>query len=53
MGVTKKNMASTASSVKKQREKSVETIVYKSKTSESSFPGKIEKVNKLLSKLLK
>jgi hypothetical protein len=51
MGVTKKNTSkrNTKLSGKKERD-SVVTIVYKSKTSKSTFPGKIKKVNELLSK---
>jgi hypothetical protein len=51
MGVTKKNTTKRSSrlSAKKGNESQV-TIVYKSKISQSSFPEKIKKVNKLLSK---
>ena len=50
MGVVKKNTSekTPASSGKKRKEPV--TIVYKTKTSKSSFPEKVRKVNKLLSK---
>jgi hypothetical protein len=51
MGITKKNTSKRASGIsgKNGRDSGV-TIVYKSKTSKSSFPEKTDKVNKLLSK---
>jgi len=56
MGTTKRTTSKRTSGLsgKKGKEPRV-TIVYKSKTSKSSFPEKIKKVNKLLSraKLLK
>jgi len=56
MSVTKKNTPKKRSGLSKRNGKaSGVTIVYKSKTSKSSFPAKTSKANKLLSnaKLLK
>lgn len=51
MGITKKNTSKKISSSLKRNEKDTGvTIVYKSKTSKSSFPEKTDRVNKLLSK---
>jgi hypothetical protein len=51
MSVTRKNTSKRASSLSgKEEKKSAVTIVNKSKTSKSSFPEKIKKVNTLLSK---
>jgi hypothetical protein len=46
MGVTKKTTAFS----RKKGEKSPVTIVYKTKTSTSSFPEKVKRINTLLSK---
>ena len=51
MSVTKKSTARKKSGVsKKNGNEPGITIVYKSKTSKSSFPAKTAKANKLLSK---
>jgi hypothetical protein len=51
MGITKKNISKRTPGLSEKRDKeSGVTIVYKSKNTRSSFPKKIKKVNKLLSK---
>jgi hypothetical protein len=51
MRITKKNISKKVSrSLKKNEKDPGVTIVYKSKTSKSSFPEKTDRVNKLLSK---
>jgi len=51
MSVTKKTTSKRTSNLSgKNRTEPGVTIVYKSKTSKSSFPKKTQKVNKLLSK---
>jgi len=54
MGTAKKNTVEKTPAPGKKRKEAV-TIVYKTKTSKSSFPQKIRKVNELLSgaKLIK
>lgn len=50
MSITKKSNSERSSELRKNRKKPNVTIIYKSKVSQSSFPQKVEKLNKLLSK---